>query len=179
MIMAIVGMTGSGKSEVAAILKQHGFSVVRFGDQTDIELQKRGLPRTEQNERAVREELRQKHGMAAYAILSLPRIMDAAAKGDVALDGLYSWEEYQVLKKELPNMKVLAVYSSPAVRYKRLATRKERPLTFLEAQGRDIAEVENLNKGGPIAMADATVLNEFTMAALEKSVDTAVIRMRR
>ncbi len=43
-IVAIVGMTGSGKSEVASIFEKHGYERVRFGDVTDKEVAKRGLP---------------------------------------------------------------------------------------------------------------------------------------
>jgi len=57
-VVAIVGMTGSGKSEVARVFQEHGFNPVRFGDVTDIELKKRGLPLTEENERPVREDFR-------------------------------------------------------------------------------------------------------------------------
>ncbi|MFH1652352.1 MAG: AAA family ATPase [Chloroflexota bacterium] len=76
-IVALVGMPGSGKSEVARILEKEGFLRVRFGDLTDREVRKRGLELNEANERAVREALRREHGMAAFARLSLPAIEDA------------------------------------------------------------------------------------------------------
>jgi dephospho-CoA kinase len=78
-VVAVVGMTGSGKSEVARLFGEKGFTTVRFGDVTDEAVKELGLPLTEENERPVREEIRKKHGMAAYAILSVPRI-DAALK---------------------------------------------------------------------------------------------------
>ncbi len=46
---------------------------------TDEEVKRRGLELNEQNERSVREDLRKQYGMAAYAILNLPRI-EAALK---------------------------------------------------------------------------------------------------
>ena len=42
----------------------------------------------------------------------------------------------------------------------RLSKRKIRPLTEEEARSRDISEIENLHKGGPIAMADFLVVND-------------------
>ena len=57
--MAVVGMTGSGKSEVARVLQGHGFSKVRFGDITDEEVKKCGLPLNEASEREGRQGLRQ------------------------------------------------------------------------------------------------------------------------
>ena len=47
-IVSIVGMAGSGKSEVAKILERNGFSRIRFGDITDAEVKKRGLSLTRQ-----------------------------------------------------------------------------------------------------------------------------------
>ena len=75
-VVSIVGMPGSGKSEVARVFEESGFSRVRFGDITDGEVRKRGLELSEDNERYVRELLRQEQGMAAYAILNLPTIDD-------------------------------------------------------------------------------------------------------
>ena len=49
---------------------------------------------TPANEQRFREELRQKLGMAAYAIASKTKIDAMLAKEQmVAIDGLYSWEE--------------------------------------------------------------------------------------
>jgi dephospho-CoA kinase len=39
-------------------------------------------------------------------------------------------------------------------------------LTYEEARGRDYAEIENIEKGGPIAMADFTVVNDSDLQNL-------------
>ena len=85
-IVALVGMAGSGKSEVARYFEKNGYVRIRFGDITDIEVKKRGLPLNEANERQVREQLRREHGMAAYAKLNLPRIDETLQKSNVVLD---------------------------------------------------------------------------------------------
>jgi dephospho-CoA kinase len=97
-VVAIVGMAGSGKSEVARVFENRGFVRVRFGDVTDDEMKKRYLERKESSERYCRELLRKELGMAAYAILNQPRIDAALQKADVVADGLYSWEEYLAFK---------------------------------------------------------------------------------
>ena len=73
-VVSIVGMAGAGKSVVARVFENAGYRKVRFGDITEEEVRKRGLELNEENERKVREQLRVQHGMAAYAILNLPRI---------------------------------------------------------------------------------------------------------
>jgi dephospho-CoA kinase len=167
-IVSIVGMAGSGKSEVAKILERNGFSRIRFGGITDSEIKKRGLELNEANERQVREQLRKEHGMAAYAKLSLPEIDSRLKSGDVVVDGLYSWEEYRLLKSRYnEQFLVVSVYASPEIRYERLARRPIRPLTREEAVSRDISEIENTNKGGPIAMADFIIINESSLEDLE------------
>lgn len=178
-VVAVVGMPGSGKSEVVSTFKEHDFAVVRFGDITDEALKEKGLELTEENERPVREALRAEHGMAAYAKLSAPRIDAALKNHNVVVDGLYSWEEYIYLKEQYgEDFAVLAVWASPEIRYSRLTGRQVRPLTVKEAAGRDRAEIENLNKGGPIAMADFTVLNEGSLTDLRHQVERTIRKLK-
>ena len=113
--------------------------------------------------------------MAAYAKLNLPKINDLLKSSNVVVDGLYSWEEYTLLKGEYgENFRVVAVWSSPQTRYKRLAGRLVRPLTGAEAASRDAAEIENINKGGPIAMADFTIVNDTSLQNLVKEAEKVI-----
>jgi len=171
-VVAIVGMAGAGKSEVARVFEEQGFKTVRFGDITDEELKNRGLEANEGNERCIREQLRKKHGMAAYAKLNLPRIDSSLKSSNVVLDGLYSWEEYILLKEYYGGQfTTVAVWASAAIRHGRLAHRAKRPLTLEEAANRDKSEIENSNKGGPIAMADFTIVNQASLEELEKETE--------
>jgi len=174
-VIAIVGMAGAGKSEAARFFEEKGFLRVRFGDVTDEELKKQGLPVNEANERKMREMLREKYGMAAYALLNVSRLDEALKTGPVVIDGLYSWEEYISLKEYYgTGFLVVAIWASPEVRYARLAVRELRPLNEIEAFSRDQAEIVKLNKGGPIAMADYTILNEDSFKDLRKEVGRIV-----
>lgn len=179
-VVAIVGMAGSGKSEVARVFESRGYVRVRFGDITDGEMKKRQMQSCEASERHCRETLRQEHGMAAYAILNRPRIDAALQSHNVAADGLYSWEEYLSLKEYYgEQFYVVAVYSSPASRYDRLAHRAQRALTRAEASSRDQSEIENLHKGGPIAMADFTIINESAIQGLRDQAETILSRLEK
>jgi dephospho-CoA kinase len=51
-------------------------------------------------------------------------------------------------------------------------------LTAEEAASRDVAELENTNKGGPIAMADFTIINESSSADLEKETEKVLSALR-
>ena len=169
--LVLVGMCGSGKSTLAEFLKKHGWPTVRFGDITMQEVTRRGLPVQEASERAIREGLRKEHGMAAFAKLSLPAIEEALARsGKVAIDGLYSWSELRHLKAHLTaRVVVVAVFTPRKERYERLGQRPVRPLTREEAESRDFAEIEHLEKGGPISFADHTLLNTGSVSELEEA----------
>lgn len=172
-LIAIVGMPGAGKTVAAEFFHKKGIPVLRFGDQTDISLKELGLPRNEKNERYVREKLREDLGMAAMAISIEPRIVEAAKTNAViVLDGLYSWEEYLYLRNKFPEIQLLCIYAPPTIRYLRLGNRRIRPLTVVEAASRDIAELENLNKGGPIAIADYCIVNDGDEAAFQTRLES-------
>jgi len=171
-LLVIVGMAGSGKSSVARHLEQKGWRVIRFGALTMQELEERGLPINEANEKAIREEMRAKHGMDAYARLLLLSIKESLKAGPTVIDGLYSWAEYKFLKDHFgEQMKVVAIYTTRSARYARISQRPDRPLSFAEAEQRDHAEIENVEKGGPIALADFTIVNDGTKKGLFRAMD--------
>jgi hypothetical protein len=98
---------------------------------------------------------------------------------DVVIDGLYSWEEYIFLKDYYrENLYLVAVWASPQARYSRLSRRSNRGLTVEEAASRDRAEIENINKGGPIAMADFTIINEASLENLKKETKRVISILR-
>ncbi len=172
-------MAGAGKSEVARVFEKDGFKKVRFGDITDAEIKNRGLELNEENEHYVRQQLRKKHGMAAYAKLNLSRIDSSLKSSDVVVDGLYSWEEYTLLKERYgERFSAVAIWTSTVTRHRRLANRAQRPLTLEEAASRDKEEIEKINKGGPIAMADFTIINEDALGELERETERVLSALK-
>lgn len=167
-IICVVGMAGAGKSIVSDELVKKGFAYLRFGQITLDKIKEQGLEPNESNEKKIREGLRREHGMAAFATLNIPKIDELLKESNVVVDGLYSWSEYKVLKEKYgDSMFVVAVFAPPKLRYQRLKNRamendpnkRFRSLTETEAKARDFAEIENIEKGGPIVMADFTILN--------------------
>ncbi len=160
-VVAIVGMCGSGKSVVTETFVKQGWNMEYFGKITLDTLAERNMSVTPENEKLIREGLRKELGQDAYAQKLLPLIKKDIETGNAVLDGLYSWSEYTYLKKHLEaNFIVLAVIANRNDRYNRLAVRKIRPLTKEQAIQRDVAEIENLEKGGPIAIADYYIMND-------------------
>ncbi|MFA5248096.1 MAG: AAA family ATPase [Patescibacteria group bacterium] len=173
-IYAVVGMCGSGKSEITKYLKEkYSCPVVYLGEITFDRLKKEGLEVNEKNERYAREKIRAEGGMGAYALFSLPKIEEALKNSDkLIIESLYSWDEYKILKEKYQdNFMVIAAICSPSIRHNRMANRLERPYTEEEARSRDWAEIENSDKGGPIVMADYPLLNDSDLKNLHSQID--------
>ncbi len=179
-IFAIVGMCGSGKSIACDVLEELNWKYIRFGQITMDKLKEENIEITSQNEKMMREKLRKEYGMGAYAVLSLNEIEEEVKLKNVVIDGLYSWSEYKILKEKYSkNLKVIHIYASPETRYARLEQREHteddithrmRKFTKEEAAKRDYSEIENIEKGGPIAMADYTFLNEGPVDSIKDQI---------
>ena len=180
-ILAIVGMTGSGKSIVTDELIKKGYNFIRFGQLTMDIIKEKGYELSEEIEKKVREDLRKEYGMGAYATLNIPKIDNLLLRGDTVADGLYSWTEYKILKEKYKeNLFVIAVYAPPLLRYKRLENRilktedkqtRNRPLDKTQSKLRDYSEIENIEKDGPIAMADYLIKNTENLEYVKKQLE--------
>ena len=178
--LALVGMPGARKTLCAMHLQERGFFQFRFGSIVVDEVARRGLPLNPNNERIIREEFRAQDGMDAIAKRALPLLKQAlGTHKSIIIDGLYSFAEYKTLKKELgEDMIVVAITAPRNQRYARLAERRERPLTRAEAQERDFREIEKIEKGGPIALADYTLLNDSTPEDLLQKLDDLLAELQ-
>ena len=170
-VLAIVGMCGAGKSVASDYLENIGYKKVYFGGVTMEKLKEANLEITPENEKMMRGKLRSDLGMSAYAKVLLPRIKEYSKTSNTVLDGLYSWDELMVLKEEIPNLKVVAITADKDIRYDRLSKREHRPLTKEEAINRDLSEIENIKKAGPIAYADYYILNNGSLDDYEKRLN--------
>ena len=170
-IIAVVGMCGSGKSEAVKFFVDKGFKRVYFGEVVMNEMKRLELEVNEANERATRENLRKEFGMGAMAVKSLPLIEEFLKEHNVVVESLYSWEEFKILKEKFGEaFKLLTIYTTKALRYERLLKRPFRPLTNDESKSRDISEIEKLDKGGPIAYTDYTVMNDGTLDEMNEEL---------
>lgn len=162
-VIALVGMPGAGKSFCVEYLSSKGLPNVYFGGITVDEVKKRGLEVNETNEKKVREELRATEGLGVMAKRIVSKIDGLNSKGHnvVVADGLYSWTEYKIFKEKYgENAIIIAVTAPRHLRHERMATRPVRPLSDEQVSLREYAEIENIEKGGPIANADYTIVND-------------------
>lgn len=173
-LLAVVGLAGTGKSEVTGYIKErYGYQAIYFGGYVLEEIKTRNLEVNSQNERLVREDLRRQHGMDVIARLSAEDIRRGLDGGhNIVIDGLYSYSEYRFLKELAPGrFYTLAVHAYKEMRYERLGRRSYRPLTPAEIDDRDMFELANLEKCPPIVLADYHVVNEGSIGDLRRRID--------
>lgn len=173
-ILAFVGLTGSGKSTAVAHFTQKSYPKVYFGGVVLGAMDEAGIPHTAENERRFREQLREEHGKDVIVNRIVEQIQNLANAGQrrIIADGLYTWTEYKILKKAFPGELITVATVAPRhLRYRRLAQRPVRPLTSNEAYERDQAEIENLEKGGPIAIADHFIINNGSLEHFDQQLD--------
>ena len=143
-LIAVVGMSGTGKSVITDYLEENNWNKLYFGGITYKLMKEAGIERTADGkvEKEFREKLNQ---------------------GNVVLDGLYSWYEYKYLIERFENLVLICVVTDKNIRYSRVANRPDRPFDKEAIVYRDLSEIENLAKGGPIAYADYYILNNGEM----------------
>lgn len=173
-IIAPVGLSGSGKSSAVEHLTAKGFPRVYGGGIIYKAMAEAGIEPTWDNQQKFREEIRAREGkdfVIKRALTEIHNLINAGQR-HIILDGIYSWSEYKLLKHEFPGqLLVIAIVTQKRLRYQRLAKRSERPMQPHEVDQRDWSEIENLEKGGPIAIADHFILNNGSLANLQQNVD--------
>lgn len=175
-IIALVGLAGSGKSSAVEYLTEKGFPKIYFGGVIYKAMDEAGIEKTWDNQQQFREEIRRKEGKDFVIKRVIKNIHDLvnAGQNKIVLDGLYTWSEYKFLKHEFPGqVVVIAIVTPKYLRYQRMAKRIERPMQPHEVDQRDWSEIENLEKGGPIAIADYFVINDGSLEQLHQKIDAA------
>ena len=179
-IIAFVGLAGSGKSTAADYIVAKGYPKVYFGGVVLDAMTKAGLEHTQENEKPFREELRAKEGddFVVKRIINQIHGLINAGQHRIVADGLYSWTEFKTLKHEFSSeLTVVAVVTPKKIRHHRLLHRTVRPLSQYEADQRDWAEIEELEKGGPIAIADHYIVNDGDIEKLHRNIDAILLEI--
>ena len=173
-IIAFVGMPGAGKSSAVDYITEKGYPKVYFGGVVLQAMKDAGLEPSPANERLMREKLRAEEGPDVIVKRIAKQLHNLIESGQnrIIADGLYSWTEYKHLKHEFPGeMNLVAILAPRHLHHHRLSKRPVRPLQPNEALERDWAEIENLEKGGPIAIADHYVINDGNLKQFHTQID--------
>ncbi|MBN1389065.1 MAG: AAA family ATPase [Candidatus Thermoplasmatota archaeon] len=163
-IVAICGMPGCGKGELTEIAKVQGIPVFSMGDVVRYHFQQYQPDQDPIGTGIYADMERKKHGQDIWA-RRLVHVVEAGIGPDnelVLIDGLRSVNEKELFRTRWgEEFMVLALHSSPRVRFERLKLRKrsDDPADRRTFDQRDKREL-GWGIGEVIAMADIVLVNE-------------------
>jgi dephospho-CoA kinase len=169
--MGVVGLPGSGKSEVAKALEEFDVPSVRMGDVIWGELKRRGQGINEANVGNLSNEFRKSEGMGAIAKRCVP-LVESCGKGKkaVVVDGIRGIEEVEEFRKRFGNnFHAIGVWASQETRYRRIVARKraDDTITWERFKEKDQREL-SWGLGDAIAMSDFMILNAGSAESLRR-----------
>lgn len=170
-------MPGSGKGTCTDYLhEKYKWPLIHFGHMVYEEVQRRGLDNV-RDETFVREDMREKEGLDVLAKHAARKAEGYFSKGAevVVFDGLYSWTEYKYLRHLFgDDLVVIATTAPRKARYERIMNRIDGHRKYSSVDqiiDREVAEIEHLEKGGPIAYADFTINNDESQQELVEKLE--------
>ncbi|MCL2786614.1 MAG: AAA family ATPase [Methanomassiliicoccaceae archaeon] len=170
-LLIVTGMPGAGKEEFLNVAVGMGIPFIRMGDVvrdayashvTDLSVGK------------FAEEERKRYGYDIWAKRSMER-MSAPV---FLVDGCRSVDEVKAFRSLTDDVSVIAIHSSPEVRYQRLVRRgrDDAPSDHGEFGERDEREI-GWGLAKIIALADVTVTNDSTLEDFRDASKAALERM--
>ena len=172
-IIAFVGLVGSGRTAAVDYLCSQSIPKIHVGRQI-IDGARDGID----SEKDYAKKMRSLNGNDYFILRPIEQIKDLIRSGqrNVVIDGLYTWPEYKTLKREFAgSVIVIAIVTPKHLRKQRMAKRPVRPMTSPEVDERDRAEIEDIEKGGPIAAADYYIHNDSSLKKLQAEIDKVVL----
>lgn len=188
-VVAVVGLPGSGKGMVAEMLRRMGFHVIELGDIWRELLKKSGIPRSDPiGTREFTRKLRERHGKDVYAKYAYRRIDKKWSR--VAIMGVRSTYEADYFKKRIKNMVVVALVAPIQLRFDRLRARGK-PEDHKTMKGfrwqdqrerRGFMKAKSEEKHGVMAVikdSDYVIANTSTVKKLEDNVAKIINEIKK
>ncbi len=182
--MIIIGLTGrnaGGKTTACEVLATKGFSSLSLSDVIREEARQRGLPETRENLTALGNELRERHGPAALAQLTVARMQ---SDRNYAVDSIRHPAEAMALKKA-GSFSLFHIFAPLEARFERSMARKragdaqtlqdfirqeEREFASSNAAAQQLLETERL--------ANRTIENSGTLEEFADKLGAALQELR-
>jgi len=171
-LILLTGMPGSGKEEFVKVCERRGIRVLRMGDFVRAEATQKGLQMTDAEIGGLAQRMREKKGFDYWATRTAEALDDRLT----LIDGLRGSAESQYFRSRTEaGTTVVAIHSSPQVRYQRLTARgrSDAPKSFEEFEIRDVRELR-WGLGDVIARADHVIVNESTIEEFQKRTEAVL-----
>ncbi|MCC7558595.1 MAG: AAA family ATPase [Methanobacteriaceae archaeon] len=183
-VIGVAGMPGSGKSVVSRTAAKMGYKTIRMGDVIRDEAQKQGKDvgevavnlRVEYGENIVAERCVEKIKKISKEVP--PKSSNANDK--FIIEGIRSPFEVEVFKNNFKGFKVVAIYSTPKTRFKRLKRRKrsDDSINHEDFIKRDKREL-GFGIGDVIATSDYMIVNEGPLWKYKKALNNVFKRFSK
>ncbi len=160
-VIVVTGMPGAGKEEFVQVARSLGYDVVRMGDVVRAEARMQGITETDKGVGGFADQERQLNGFDIWAKRSVSHVQSERT----IIDGSRGLDELEVFRHAFgKGVLLVAIHSSPSVRYPRLRKRgrPDAPASWSEFEARDKREL-SWGLGNLIAMADVMLLNDGEM----------------
>ncbi|MFB6204631.1 MAG: AAA family ATPase [Candidatus Nanohaloarchaea archaeon] len=156
-IYGVTGMPLAGKTTVAEVMKEEGFTMLDMGDVVRIEMDKRGLDSAGDFVSSLRDE----HGMDAIARLSTPYLREVVDEKDrVVITGMRSRHEKELFERELEkDIEIIGVWASRETRKRRKQERQREEDRETGLRDRDLRELKQ-GVGDLLALSDHMIEND-------------------
>ncbi len=181
-VIGVVGLPGSGKTEVAKVAGKLDMPRIRMGDVVWDEVRKRGLELNEENVGTVARELREKEGLDAIAKRCVPLIEEKGkGKKAILVDGIRGKAEVEEFHRSFgERFSLLTVKTSEQTRFKRVSSRRRKDdISSLEVfREKDEREL-SWGLDGAMNLADYTIVNEGTLEEFRKRAKEILKRVVR
>jgi dephospho-CoA kinase len=171
-LILLTGMPGSGKEEFVKVCIGRGMRVLKMGDFVRAEAKERGLAPTDENIGGLAQKRREEEGFDYWAKKTAESLDDRLT----LIDGLRGRAECVHFHKQARcSVAVVAIHSSPNVRYQRLVARgrSDAPKSPGEFEQRDVRELR-WGLGDVIARADYMIVNEASLEDLRAQAEAVL-----
>lgn len=176
MIIAIAGLIGSGKDEVAGyISRKHGYYVIDYADILRGICRDEGLEVTRDN----LQNLRVKYGNTFLAEAAVKKAKESGKK-NIILTPIRRSEDFTIPEKEFPGIMMILVEAPERVRFERLKLRKREnyPKDFAEFQRQESREFSIYDFDKTFSYAKYKIANNGSVEELHSSIDRIMEEMR-
>ena len=168
-IIAITGLIGSGKNEVADYISTYGYAVFDYADLIREMMRKEGIKPTRINI----QNYRLKHGNTFLAEAIVEKIKKSS-HDKIVLTPIRRPEDYEIPKKAFSTKIIMIhVVANEKVRFGRLKARGSTrdPKTFADFKGQEKRELEIFNFEKTFKYADYVIENNGTLKELHGKLD--------